>query len=170
MFSRNDIDYIYQLIKDSLNTFHAKSIKACDRDDLRQDIMMKVMRCSHQFDPEKGSLKNWVSRIITNCIYDLKRKKIILCYSDDMSIFSIYSADQAAIDEEELFMDRMTHMENVLDAESEINRVMFNEFYIDGYSNKEISERHRIPEKKLAMRRNRIKAKVKTTYRNKKNE
>ena len=170
MFTRKDIDFIYQFIKDSLNSYHAKSIKAWERDDLRQDIMMKIIRSSHLFKPEKGSLKNWVSRIITNYICDVKRKKTLIHYREDMSIYSIFSEDQKVRDEDELFNERLTHMDNILSAETELDRTMFTEFYLDKFSNREISERHGIPEKKLAMRRRRLKTKIKIGYRNRTDE
>jgi RNA polymerase sigma factor (sigma-70 family) len=164
MLSRQEIEFINAFIVRSLNSFYSKRVTASNRDDYTQEILIKVYIQYGRYDPDKGTLQQWVGRIIKNHIVDQERKNFPLNFYDDLSFHG--EQDSAYnLEEDKLYQDRLTHLNGILDQETQENRDMINDFYINGLSNKEIADKYDQSEKSLAMRRKRIKEKVKKTFR-----
>lgn len=166
MLTRQEVEFINVFILTCLNTTYSKRVTPSNREDYKQDILIKVILQYHRYDPAKGTVKQWVGRIIKNYIIDQERKNPPINYCDDLS-FHGEKENEYDLDADKLYQDRLTHLNDMLDEESEENREMLKDFYLNGLSNHEIARIYHQSESVLAMRRKRFKERVRRTYRKK---
>lgn len=165
MMTRQEVEFINAFILTCLKTTYSNRVSPSNREDYKQDIIIKVIQQYHRYDPNKGTLKQWVGRIIKNHIIDQERKNPPINYYDDLSFHGELD-NTYDLDTDELYQDRLIHLIDMLDQESEENREMLKDFYLNGLSNHEIARIYHQSESVLAMRRKRFKERVRRTYRN----
>ena len=126
-----------------------------DRDnakDILQEAFIKVFRNINNFDG-KGSLQNWIKRIVTNTAIDHYRKNI-----DEVQYIPIENINHPFSSEESV-----NSILNTKDIISQVNRLpdgarmIFQLFVIEGYSHKEIAELLNISEGTSKSQTNRAK-------------
>lgn len=130
--------------KFSVEMYNVCLIYEGDRDkakDILQDGFIKVFRTIRSYD-NKGSLKGWIRRIITNTAIDRWRKSSKEDKSFSIELLS--SADQP--------LDQAVTAIYHNDIMMQVNKlppgakIIFNLFAIEGYSHKEIAEMLNISE------------------------
>jgi RNA polymerase sigma factor (sigma-70 family) len=166
MLNEQEGKFISDFIHDCLNSTYSKRVRPSDRGDYAQDIFLKVHSKFYKYDPSKGTLKQWVGRIIKNYIIDQERKNPPINYYDDLS-FHGEKVNDYDFDADELYQDRLTHLHEMLSQETVENREMLEDFYFNGLSDNEIAKKHHQSEKGHAMRRRRFKNRVERTFRKK---
>ncbi|MFM7667739.1 MAG: sigma-70 family RNA polymerase sigma factor [Bacteroidota bacterium] len=163
MLNEQEGKFISDFIHDCLNSTYSKRVRPSDRGDYAHDIYLKVDSNFNKYDSTKGTLTQWVGRIIKNYIIDQERKKSPINFYDDLSFHGEPNNDYD-FDADELFQDRLTHLYKILGQETVENREMFEDFYFTGLSNNEIAKKYHKSESVQAMRRKRFKERVRRTY------
>jgi RNA polymerase sigma factor (sigma-70 family) len=166
MLNEQEGKFISDFIHDCLNSTYSKRVRPSDRGDYAHDIYLKVDSNFNKYDSTKGTLTQWVGRIIKNHIIDQERKKSPINYYDDLSFHGEPNNDYD-FDADELFQDRLSHLYDELDKETDLNRMILEDFFFNGLSDNEIAKKHHQSEKGHAMRRRRFKNRVERTYRKK---
>lgn len=131
-----------------------------DRDhaqDVLQDSFIKIFKSIQNFD-QKGSLEGWLKRVVVNTALDaLKSTKI----KNEIEFSEAYEPEADSISEEDMvsqILEAGFSKEVLLGVLNELTGMygtVFNLFYIDGISHKEIAEMLQITEgnsRKLAFR------------------
>jgi RNA polymerase sigma factor (sigma-70 family) len=163
---------VNQLVKEVLNRYFANRVSWNDRKDYQNDIMEKIISKGLNHDALKGSMKTWVYQIVKNHIIDQERKskKSKVFFKDDLSYYDSAEDDFDMRMKEEL-EDRFTIYGQLLGSlPNETDADIIQLFYGENLSNKEVAERLSLPEGSLAMRRNRIKKRLKKTLELRKNK
>jgi len=163
MLNEQEEKYISSFIHDCLNSTYSKRVRPSDRGDYAHDIYLKVDSNFNKYDSTKGTLKQWVGRIIKNHIIDQERKTKRIYYFDDLS-FHGEPDNGYDFDSDELYQDRSAHVNYMLGQETVENRKMLEDFYFKGLSNNEIARIYHQSEKVQAMRRKRFKEKARRTF------
>ena len=164
MLNQEEAGFINDFINECLNSTYSKRVRPNDRRDYAHDIYLKVNLKFDKYEPTKGTLKQWVGRIIKNHIIDQERKPSRVHFYDDLSYHGEPDNDYD-FDADQLFQDRLTHLHKMLGQETVENREMLEDFYFNGLSNNEIAKKYRQSESVQAMRRKRFKERVKRTFR-----
>ena len=164
MLNEQESKFISDFIYECLNSSYSKRVRHCNRGDYAHDIFLKVHSKFYKYDPAKGTLKQWVGRIIKNYIIDQERKNPPINYYDDLS-FHGEKVNDYDFDADELFQDRLTHLHKMLGQETVENREMLEDFYFNGLSNNEVAKKYHQSESVQAMRRKRFKERVRRTFR-----
>lgn len=129
--------------------------------DVLQDAFIKVFTSLRSFSG-KGSLDNWIRRIVVNSALEYLRSKDILHECIDIEdIASSVIANDSVIDEistEELL--------NIISSLPSGFRTVFNMFAIEGYTHKEIAQHLNITESTSRSQFNRAKALIRKKLEN----
>jgi RNA polymerase sigma factor (sigma-70 family) len=153
---------VNKVVNDVLNRYFGHRVSWHDRHDYQNDIMEKIISKCLSHDETKGSLKTWVYKIVNNHIIDqerkLKTRKVV--YKDDLSYYDRAEDDFEILLKEEL-EDRYTIFGDLLGALPKMDKEIIRLFYLEGLSNGEVASRLSLNEESLAMRRTRIKKRLK---------
>ncbi len=102
--------------------------------DILQDSFLKIFKSMHQFDPSKGSLSAWMSKVVVNqAIKYWHKQKRQVAYEDYLPV----TFEQPLI-LDKLNSERLYHLITTLE---DPYRMVFNLHVIEGYSHKEIAEK-----------------------------
>ena len=106
-----------------------------DLEEVLQDAFLKIFTKIYQFDPQKGGLLAWMTKIAINeSLMFLRRKKLVTISIDDLVVVNNHAVNDGLNNLlEEDVLKRISLLE-------EKYRIIFTLKYIDGYSYKEISE------------------------------
>ena len=115
-----------------------------DRDgakDILQEAFVKIFKSIASFD-NRGSLKGWIRRIITNTAIDhYRQKQKELTFIDVEKISNTISGDNEELSVLES-QDILTQVKRLPEGA----RIVFNLFALEGFSHKEIAEKLSITE------------------------
>jgi RNA polymerase sigma factor (sigma-70 family) len=166
MYKKEELLSVHFMIEKLLITHFSKRVKPESRNEIRQEIIEKIMNKNLSHDEEKGSMSKWLHRLIQNHLNDLHRKKkrSFIRTSDNFEQFKIED-DDTAILKEELLADRMIQLDDLLSKEKPENQTHIRSFYVEKKSEDEIAKLINKKAKNLAMDRLRIKARLKKGYR-----
>jgi RNA polymerase sigma factor (sigma-70 family) len=165
MFNEQQINEIYNFVYTCLSTIYANRVKPWDRDDYHQNILEKILHQAHRYNPNQGTISQWVGKLIKNFIIDQERKPRRFNLTDDFS-FLTDAAENYDLQEDELFMDRLIFYQGFMNEETFENQEMMRLFYIQGLSDREISALLHVAENQLPMQRKRLKDRIKRAIRN----
>ena len=135
---------IYEKYADRLlSVCHRYSVDGGDAMDYLHEAMLKIYDRMDRFHPDgEGSLLRWMTRVAINMILDtkkLEKRKNLTILTENDSQEPEPSIDQIT----ELPFDVLA---NMLSSLSPIKHTVFNLFYMEEYSHKEIAELLRITE------------------------
>jgi RNA polymerase sigma-70 factor (ECF subfamily) len=134
-------DYVYNLIR----KFYVDddTIK-----DIRQEIFLKVYSNIHKYD-NIGSFQGWLGRVTKNYVCDQKRKgkkSIIEEYGDQHE--NVYTERQELFDYDYDY-DKDVKIKEIINLSKDLSKsygLVFNMYFLDGMSHKEISKKLNISE------------------------
>lgn len=101
-------------------------------EDLVQDAFLKAFEKAHQFDPRKGSLKGWFTKILFSCVWDYVRSLKKVPAMLDISL--VLESDLLAYEPDPKINDLVRAVPN-----AEHSKVLLAHLVL-GYSPKEISQ------------------------------
>jgi RNA polymerase sigma-70 factor (ECF subfamily) len=131
-----------------------------DAEDMLQEVFTEAFQRIHNFRFE-STFGSWLKQIVVNkCINELKKKKTVLEFLDDMEKVDIVEEVDDKLSEYELAMN----VENVKRAMLQLpdgSRTIFSLYLIEGYDHVEISEILHITESTSKSQYMRAKIKVK---------
>ncbi len=108
-----------------------------DAQDILQDTFITVFEKIHLYDPEKGHIENWISRIAINtALKSLRKKQPVM---ENLDLFPDFPDEMP--DEEHTLNDWTE--EEILAVIQELPpgyRTVFNLYVIDGFSHQEIAD------------------------------
>jgi RNA polymerase sigma-70 factor (ECF subfamily) len=132
-------DLVYNIIKYYYRDTH--TIK-----DIRQEIFLKVYNNIHKYDPV-GSFEGWLRRLSKNFVIDVIRKdKVNLYVEYDTEYEKDYTEYQSLSDYD---YERDEKVEEIISLSKDLSNsygLVFNMYFLDGMSHKEISEKLNISE------------------------
>jgi RNA polymerase sigma factor (sigma-70 family) len=149
-----------------LRTHFSDRVKTSDRNEVRQEILDKLLSKKLRHTDAKVNVTHWIYRVIQNHLTDnFRMKKRRMEQSlDDFSHLTSY-ADENDQMSEELLMDRMTQFNHLLSKEKIIDQTIVRLRHEDEMSYEKIAEKLATPKGPLAMRYKRVKARLKANYR-----
>ena len=104
--------------------------------DMLQESFSEAFMNLHRFKFE-STFGTWLKRIVVNkCINEIKRKKTMLQYSENMEIYEGQLADEDEMDVE-LSVDAV---KSAMKQLPEGSRIIFQLYLLEGYDHREISE------------------------------
>jgi RNA polymerase sigma factor (sigma-70 family) len=110
-----------------------------DAEDMLQDAFTEAFQRIHNFRFE-STFGSWLKQIVVNkCINELKKKKTVLEFLEDMEKVDIVEEEEDKLSEYELAMN----VENVKKAMQQLpdgSRTIFSLYLLEGYDHVEISE------------------------------
>lgn len=122
------------LIK-SIVRYHLKDISMW-QDDCINDILFALWQNMDRFDPGKNSLKNWIGAVAKYRSINYKRKFYKELTEGELDE---YITDGKDIDEDLMKQELENEIESLLSALTPIDKEIFMQHYIYGYSLKDIS-------------------------------
>ena len=120
--------YVYKYIRFRISSVH-------DAEDLVSHIFLNAYEKLGQFDPEKGTLRQWISGVMKHKILDYWRQQQIVLdiqETDGVDMHTI-GANQRDVDSSILFR-------RILDSLPKNLRFLLILHYVDGLNHKEIAE------------------------------
>ena len=124
--------YVYNIIKYYYRDTH--TIK-----DIRQEIFLKVYNNIHKYNGE-GSFEGWLGRLSRNYTIDRKRKEIVNHHIEyDTEYEKDYTEYQKLSDYDYGWDEKVGEIIRLSKNLSESYGLVFNMYYLDGMSHKEIS-------------------------------
>jgi len=107
-----------------------------DAEDVLQEGFVQVFRDLHQFDPERGSLKTWMSRIMVNtALQHLRKQKSIFETVETSTLSELHAV------EDDIFAELSTQELMQLVQELPLGyRVVFNMYVVEGYTHNDIAK------------------------------
>lgn len=166
MYKKEQVITIHFMIEQMLRTHFADRVHPGDRDEIRQEILEKIMSKNLGHDDAKGSMGQWLYRVIQNHLTDnfrLKRKNILVSM-ESLSHFTNHENEEDLL-KEELFADRWTQFNQILSKEKAIDQQIIQMRHEQDLSYEQIAEKLAVPVGGLAMRYKRTKARLKKNYR-----
>ncbi len=112
--------------------------------DLMHDSMIRIYEVIGKWKPT-GSLKSWISRIALNLVIDYLKKEKFLLYDDLSVVYNEREEDEVAA--EDVKRLSFTEVLSLLERLSPAKRTIFNLYYVESCSHKEIAELLGIKEK-----------------------
>jgi RNA polymerase sigma factor (sigma-70 family) len=165
-YTKEDYLTVNFMIEKLLVTHFSEWVKPQDRNEVRQEILDKILNKKIQHSDSKGNLGKWLYRLIKNHLTDSFRKnrRSIIQPIEDLSYLSI-PEDESELLKEELFIDRWTQYNELLSREHPLDEQIVRLRHEKGLKYKQIASELSIPEGPLAMRYKRIRARLKENYR-----
>jgi RNA polymerase sigma factor (sigma-70 family) len=165
-YTKEDYLTVNFMIEQLLVTHFSEWVKPQDRNEVRQEILDKMLTKKIQHSDAKGNLGKWLYRLIKNHLTDSFRKnrRNIIQPMEDLSYLSI-PVDDSELLREELFIDRWTQYNDLLARENPMDEKIVRLRHEKGLKYKQIASELSMPEGPLAMRYKRIKARLKENYR-----
>jgi RNA polymerase sigma factor (sigma-70 family) len=165
MHNKEEIKLFDRLISKLLITHFSNLVKSSDRDDVKQEIISKIVFKKLTVSMEKGTAEKWLYRLIKNYLIDQFRKKKTTIYLKEDFSDMVIPVDATSNLEEELFEDRWNQYNELLARENPIDQKIFRLRFEEGLCDKEVASRLGVPINLLAMRRRRVRLRMKKDYR-----
>ncbi len=134
--SRKAQTWLYENYK---NTWYAICLRYCrevnDASDVLQNALVKIFTKMKQFDPDKGQLKSWSSKIVVNeNLMHLRKTVDSFQMSDIQDEFHLEDTSETPL-------DRLSAKElsALIRALPKGYRTVFNLYVLDGYNHREIA-------------------------------
>src|SRR5262249_10911349 len=118
-----------------------------DQDDQLQEVMLRVVRSLHTYDPSRARFLNWLDQITRNLKIDYLNGK-----NRDDAVFSEPDEEQesdwqidnyAAVNPD---ADMKIDLARLLQEIPEYDRLLLHDKYFDGYTVPELAEKYALPE------------------------
>jgi RNA polymerase sigma factor (sigma-70 family) len=166
MHDKEQILAVHFMIESLLITHFSSRVKPCDRKEVQQEIITKILTKHLTFSEAKGSMRTWLYRLMKNHITDnyRKKKRNIIQAQEDLSYLTIPEDEDGRL-KEELIVDRWTQYNELLSRETPINQQIIRFRYEQQMNDIQIAEKLGITEGPLAMRRRRLRLRMKRDYR-----
>jgi RNA polymerase sigma factor (sigma-70 family) len=165
-YHKEELITINFLIEQILCSHFSSWVKPQDRDEVRQELMYKILQKKLKHSDLKGNIGQWLYRLIQNHLTDTFRKnrRSIIHPLDDLSYLSI-PEDEEDLMKEELHTDRWNQYTKLLSRENSIDQQLVRLKHEKGLKYDDISRKLHIPIKRLAMRYKRIKVRLNREFR-----
>ena len=165
-YTKEELLTVHYLIGQLLRTHFTDWVKPQDRDEVRQELIEKILQKNLKHCESKGSADKWLYRLIKNHLTDTYRKKSrsIIQSMEDLSSLHMQEDEQDAL-KEELFVDRWNQYNQLLANEKAIDEQIVRLRHEKGMKYEQIARVLSISEGRLPMRYKRIKERLKRDYR-----
>jgi RNA polymerase sigma factor (sigma-70 family) len=166
MYTKEELITIHVMIDQMLQTHFGDRTKPGDREEIRQEILEKIISKKLRHNEDKGTLGNWLYRVVQNHITDIYRikRREILVHMESISHFGFMEDEEEQL-KEELFADRWTQFNHLLSKEKDIDQRIVHLRHEHEMSYEQIAEHLALPVGPLAMRYKRTKERLKKNYR-----
>ena len=165
MYKKEEVLTINFIIEQMLRTHFSDRVKPADRNEVRQEILDKLLSKKLRHVDAKGNVSQWLYRIIQNHLTDnfrMKKRRMEQSLDDFSRLINF--ADEYDQMTEELLMDRMTQFNHLLSKEKMIDQTIVRLRHEEEMSYEQIAEKLGTPKGPLAMRYKRVKARLKANY------
>jgi RNA polymerase sigma factor (sigma-70 family) len=154
------------MLETLLVTHFSNRVKPSERKEIQQEIITKILTKNLNYSAVKGSMGQWLYRLIKNHLTDnyRKKKRNIIHTQEDLSYLTIPENEDYR-QKEELLVDRWTQYNELLSRETQINQQIMRLRYEQHMNDGQIAEHLGITEGPLAMRRRRLRLKMQQNYR-----
>lgn len=108
-----------------------------EAEDFLQDAFVNIYNSMHQFNPKKGKLNAWMTRVTVNtCLMHLRKKSLQFVNADLVEDLANKQQDNLST------MDQLSLQEitRLIQSLPDGYRTVFNMHVMDGYTHKEIAE------------------------------
>jgi RNA polymerase sigma factor (sigma-70 family) len=166
MYKKEELITIHFLLEQMLRTHFSDRVKSFERDEVRQEILHKILSKKLRHSDTKGNMGQWLYRVIQNHltdIYRIKRRSIVQSMGD-LSNLSRMEEEEDHL-KEELLSDRWSQYNHLLSKEKMLDQSIVRMRHEEGMSYEQIADKLALPKGPLAMRYKRAKARLKMEYR-----
>jgi RNA polymerase sigma-70 factor (ECF subfamily) len=166
MYKKEEVLTINFMIERIIQTHFSDRVKPEERNEVRQEVIDKILTKRLRHSDTKGNLGKWLYRVIQNHLTDNYRikKRRMEQFVDDLSYHASVGDENDHLSEE-LHTDRMTQYNHLLSEERLMDQTIVRLRHEEGMSYEQIAEKLATPKGRLAMRYKRVKERMRRNYR-----